>query len=68
MLIIEEHEPVYQIILHFAQHLVPSLFTHHFRAVPISATLPLAHAVQMVVEQICCNRSPTPFCKIGNYA
>eukprot|EP00971_Amphidinium_carterae_P311854 6198854-Amphidinium_carterae.1 len=52
MLVAEEHEPVHQILLHFAQHMVPSLFMHHFRAVPVCATLPLAQAAQLVVEQM----------------
>eukprot|EP00971_Amphidinium_carterae_P341975 6481082-Amphidinium_carterae.1 len=47
-----DHEPVYQLLVYFARHLAVSLFTHHFRAVPIQATMVLAKAAQMVVEDM----------------
>eukprot|EP00971_Amphidinium_carterae_P032807 645834-Amphidinium_carterae.1 len=47
-----DHEPVYQLLVYFARHLAVSLFTHHFRAVPIQATMVLAKAAQIVVEDI----------------
>eukprot|EP00971_Amphidinium_carterae_P156019 3093070-Amphidinium_carterae.1 len=47
-----DHEPVHQLLVYFARHLAVSMFTHHFRAVPIQATLVLANAAQIVVEDI----------------